>query len=287
MFDMRWQTYAKIILKSYYISHKINRRRLESKAKAREMMDNGDIHGALETFKKSLTVTNDMARAVHKMCREKGVQCIIAPYEADAQLAYLYKRKYITTVITEDSDLIPFGVNRILTKMADNGDGYEFCGSRLVGNRGKGTIASAALQTGNRKIFEDRVARMDLGASTGALCDEWHFGDQNAHGVATGILHPITLERYTKEACSITIADEEDVHDREKVPKSVDVAAKELHNPLTITVENVLDRENVPDSVNVPSVESQKRFIDCDLLPSRKRPASAFTTTKRLSLDLT
>ena len=49
----------------------------------------------------------------------------MAPYEADAQLAYLYLNGYASLVITEDSDLLAFGVKRCFFKMDGNGDGDE------------------------------------------------------------------------------------------------------------------------------------------------------------------
>lgn len=51
------------------------------------------------------------------------MQCIVAPYEADAQLAYLSKEGIIDTVITEDSDLLVFGSKRVLFKMDESGHG--------------------------------------------------------------------------------------------------------------------------------------------------------------------
>lgn len=48
-----------------------------------------------------------------KACREKGVDCIVAPYEADAQLAYLNKCGIAQLIITEDSDLVLFGCDRV------------------------------------------------------------------------------------------------------------------------------------------------------------------------------
>ena len=41
-------------------------------------------------------------------------QFIVAPFEADAELAYLYRRNYINSVLTADSDLIIYGVEHIL-----------------------------------------------------------------------------------------------------------------------------------------------------------------------------
>lgn len=46
-------------------------------------------------------------------CHDKGVDCIVAPYEADAQLAYLNKIGVAQVVITEDSDLILFGCEKV------------------------------------------------------------------------------------------------------------------------------------------------------------------------------
>lgn len=38
---------------------------------------------------------------------------IVAPYEADAQMTFLAVSKQVDAVITEDSDLIPFGCPRV------------------------------------------------------------------------------------------------------------------------------------------------------------------------------
>lgn len=42
-----------------------------------------------------------------------GVECIVAPYEADAQLAFLERVSLVDLVITEDSDLLAFGCKRV------------------------------------------------------------------------------------------------------------------------------------------------------------------------------
>ena len=43
--------------------------------------------------------------------------CIIAPYEADAQLAFLVKSGIVDMIITEDSDLTLFGCDKVLFKL--------------------------------------------------------------------------------------------------------------------------------------------------------------------------
>ena len=47
------------------------------------------------------------------------VLVIVAPYEADAQLAHLYLTKTADAVMTEDSDLIIFGTGKLLVKLDD------------------------------------------------------------------------------------------------------------------------------------------------------------------------
>lgn len=46
-------------------------------------------------------------------CRKKGVDCIVAPYEADAQLAYLMKSGLAQAIISEDSDLLVYGCQKV------------------------------------------------------------------------------------------------------------------------------------------------------------------------------
>ena len=64
------------------------------------------------------------------LLKKLKVKIIVAPYESDAQIAYLYHRKKIDFAITEDSDLIPYGVKRIAFKMSENGD-FEYLNLNL------------------------------------------------------------------------------------------------------------------------------------------------------------
>lgn len=51
----------------------------------------------------------------------KNIEFLIAPYEADCQIAKLKKLGLIDVAISEDSDLLAYGVNTIL-KLNQNGD---------------------------------------------------------------------------------------------------------------------------------------------------------------------
>ena len=48
-------------------------------------------------------------------------QYLVAPYEADPQLAYLERHGIVDGIITEDSDLLVFGCQNVLFKL--DGDG--------------------------------------------------------------------------------------------------------------------------------------------------------------------
>lgn len=51
--------------------------------------------------------------SVIKVLKKENVDYVVAPYEADAQMTFLAFSKCVDAVITEDSDLIPFGCPRV------------------------------------------------------------------------------------------------------------------------------------------------------------------------------
>lgn len=88
-------------------------RREDYKKKAAECMSKGDKRGAYEHYQKCVDVTPKMAFNLIKALQMINVQYIVSPYEADAQLAYLARNNMVDAVITEDSDLIPYGASRV------------------------------------------------------------------------------------------------------------------------------------------------------------------------------
>ena len=64
----------------------------------------------------TIKVTPDMVEKVMAALRQMGVQVLRAPYEADAQLAYLARNRHVAAVLTEDSDLIAYACPTVLTK---------------------------------------------------------------------------------------------------------------------------------------------------------------------------
>lgn len=89
------------------------------------MYTNGDVSGAQKKFVEALEITHDIVNKLIIELRSQKVQFLVAPYEADAQLAYLYQKKEIDLVLTEDSDLLLFGANKCFFKMDLTGKGLE------------------------------------------------------------------------------------------------------------------------------------------------------------------
>ena len=100
--------------------------RAENKAKGMQALRSDNRSAAVEYFQKAVDVTPLMAHKCIKALRKMGVECIVAPYEADAQLAFLSIRNYVAAVITEDSDIIAFGAKVVFFKMDKEGNGEEY-----------------------------------------------------------------------------------------------------------------------------------------------------------------
>ncbi|CCH43989.1 Exonuclease 1 [Wickerhamomyces ciferrii] len=94
-------------------------KRLKNKEKGLELLRNGDKKGAFEFFSKSVDITPAMAKAVIEYLKEEKIKYIVAPYEADPQMVYLEKLGLVDGIISEDSDLLVFGAQHLLTKLND------------------------------------------------------------------------------------------------------------------------------------------------------------------------
>ncbi|KAH8246489.1 hypothetical protein KR038_005371 [Drosophila bunnanda] len=97
--------------------------RKQSKERAAELLRLGRIEEARSHMRRCVDVTHDMALRLIRECRSRNVDCIVAPYEADAQMAWLNKMDVAQYIITEDSDLTLFGAKKIIFKLDLNGTG--------------------------------------------------------------------------------------------------------------------------------------------------------------------
>ncbi|XP_035388854.1 exonuclease 1 isoform X2 [Electrophorus electricus] len=100
-------------------------RRQSNLQKGKQLLRAGKTAEARECFSRAVSITPSMAHEVIKVARARGVDCLVAPYEADAQLAFLNKAGIAQAVITEDSDLLAFGCKKVILKMDKQGNGLE------------------------------------------------------------------------------------------------------------------------------------------------------------------
>lgn len=95
------------------------RRELREKRKehAEMLLAKGLEREARDTYRLATSISADIVENTIQYFRSMtNVDIVVAPYEADAQLAYLVQEKLVDAVITEDSDLIVFGCEMIYFK---------------------------------------------------------------------------------------------------------------------------------------------------------------------------
>ncbi|KAL1224048.1 Exonuclease 1 [Cardamine amara subsp. amara] len=89
----------------------------------------GNVGAATELFQRAVSVTSSMAHQLIQVLKSENIEFVVAPYEADAQLAYLsgleLEKGGIAAVITEDSDLLAYGCKAVIFKMDRYGKGEE------------------------------------------------------------------------------------------------------------------------------------------------------------------
>ena len=84
---------------------------------------NNDSRLARQYFVRAVDVTPWMCRQLMDKLDEMAVAYVVAPYEADAQLAFLARTGQVDAVLSEDSDLLPYGCGKVLYKW-DKDSGY-------------------------------------------------------------------------------------------------------------------------------------------------------------------
>ena len=97
---------------------------------ASKLREEGDIDRSNVVNNRSLNVNHIHINTLIYLLKKLNFKIIVAPYESDAQIAYLYHKKKIDFAITEDSDLIPYGVKRIAFKLSEKGD-FEYLNLNL------------------------------------------------------------------------------------------------------------------------------------------------------------
>uniref|UniRef100_A0A915C0N0 Exonuclease 1 n=2 Tax=Parascaris univalens TaxID=6257 RepID=A0A915C0N0_PARUN len=97
-------------------------RRDEHKRKGEQLLSEGKTSEAYDCFKRSTSITREVVESTIQAFQGVDmVDILVAPYESDAQLTFLTKNGMAHAVVTEDSDLIAFGCERIIFKMEASG----------------------------------------------------------------------------------------------------------------------------------------------------------------------
>lgn len=107
-------------------------KRETAKEAANSLMKKGNRKLAWKEFMKAAAVTPEMAKSVMVELDRKHVKYVVAPYEADPQMVYLEKVGLVDGILSEDSDLLVFGCNRLITKLNDYGECIEIDRANLV-----------------------------------------------------------------------------------------------------------------------------------------------------------
>lgn len=100
-------------------------KRDEARAKANEYNKKGNRQLAWKEYMKAAGVTPEMAKSIMVELDILEVKYVVAPYEADAQMVYLEQIGLVDGIISEDSDLLIFGCQKLITKLNDFGECIE------------------------------------------------------------------------------------------------------------------------------------------------------------------
>ncbi|KAJ1346412.1 hypothetical protein KIN20_001190 [Parelaphostrongylus tenuis] len=99
------------------INDERRQRRFDNVKAGELLLSEGKIDEAVDKFKRATTITSDIVEDTISHFRGKPkVDVIVSPYESDAQLTFLVREGFADIVITEDSDLIVFGCEKIAFK---------------------------------------------------------------------------------------------------------------------------------------------------------------------------
>lgn len=121
--------------KEIQAKEKIDRQRKDEKNKnlqlANQFTLQGDLDQARNISRRALKITGKMLNTLIEVLKKLEVKVIVAPYEADSQIAYLYKTNLCDIIISEDSDQIAYGCDRILYKLGVDGNCSYYENSNL------------------------------------------------------------------------------------------------------------------------------------------------------------
>ncbi|KAI8881919.1 PIN domain-like protein [Backusella circina FSU 941] len=107
------------------ISEDRKKKREIAKEKAEQFKKENKLVEARKQLERTLKVTEDMIHHTIKLLDQYRVKHIIAPFEADPQLAYLSLTNQVEAIFSVDSDLLVFGCKQVIfPKRGAQGKGF-------------------------------------------------------------------------------------------------------------------------------------------------------------------
>lgn len=106
-------------------------RKAETRKRVEKLLAAGNSREARKYMFSCVDIKFDIVQQVITYCKRMNIDYIVAPYEADAQLAFLANSGQCDFVITEDTDLILYGCKKIIYKLDTSGNCRLYERSRL------------------------------------------------------------------------------------------------------------------------------------------------------------
>ncbi|QPG73991.1 hypothetical protein FOA43_001308 [Brettanomyces nanus] len=122
---------AYMVLDGDYLPSKGNteadrcKRREEYRQKALNALKDHNKRLAMNYCQKACDITPEMAKSLIEELKKRQIRYVVAPYEADSQLVYLENKGLVDGIVSEDSDLLVFGCQTLITKLNDRGECIE------------------------------------------------------------------------------------------------------------------------------------------------------------------
>ena len=103
-----------------------NKIRTAIKQRNRELADKqfeeGNRNEALKFYSRCISIRKRFIYELVDLLKTIDVEYLIAPYESDAQIAYLCRMNYVDYAISEDSDLLCYNCPKVIFKLGINGE---------------------------------------------------------------------------------------------------------------------------------------------------------------------
>lgn len=120
-------------LPAKHVTHKErSAKKAESRTMVEKLLASKNFTEARKFMLRCIEIKFDVIQQVIRYCQQEGISYIVAPYEADAQIAFLNNNDICQYIITEDTDLILYGCQKIIYKLDVTGKCVLYERSKLA-----------------------------------------------------------------------------------------------------------------------------------------------------------